>query len=165
MVSQLKQELQSLQVITNYPGGILIIESPHIAHSHWCVCSSLPVVYIQVMLSQADAQSVHRHYEETLSGVRDKATYASRQLSMAAMAADQSIRYIDHLFYQGDPLSPDNAGRPRHSVPGLLFFLWRPSFIVSQPVRMCKRWGTSPLNTPNCTIHNRTRLAFFGVQL
>ena len=46
----------------------------------------------QVQFSQADAQSVHRHYEETLSGVRDKATYASRQLSMAAMAADQSIR-------------------------------------------------------------------------
>jgi transcriptional regulator NrdR family protein len=60
MVSQLKQELQS----------------------------------IQVHLSQADAQSVHRHYEETLSGVRDKATYASRQLSMAAMAADQSIREL-----------------------------------------------------------------------
>ena len=47
---------------------------------------------MQVQLSQADAQSVHRHYEELLSGVRDKASFASRQLSVAAMAADQSIR-------------------------------------------------------------------------
>ena len=47
---------------------------------------------MQAQLSHADAQSVHRHYEEVLSGVRDKATYASRQLSMASMAADQSIR-------------------------------------------------------------------------
>ena len=53
---------------------------------------SLSLTVAQVQLSQADAQSVHRRYEETLSGVRDKATYASRQLSMAAMAADQSIK-------------------------------------------------------------------------
>jgi chromosome segregation ATPase len=49
---------------------------------------------LQTQLSQADAQSVHRHYEELLSGVRDKATFASRQLSMASMAADQSIREL-----------------------------------------------------------------------
>ena len=58
-----------------------------IRHAHVSLC-----VGMQVQLSQADAQSVHRHYEELLSGVRDKASFASRQLSVAAMAADQSIR-------------------------------------------------------------------------
>lgn len=53
-------------------------------------CSLFP----QAQLRQADAQSVHQHYEEVLSGVRAKATYASRQLSMASMAANQSLRYI-----------------------------------------------------------------------
>ena len=60
---------------------------------HPCPC----IPYIQAQLSQADTQSVHKHYEELLSGVRDKATFSSRQLSMAAMAADQSIRCV--IYY------------------------------------------------------------------
>ena len=60
---------------------------------------SLHLSLTQTQLSQADAQSVHRHYEEVLSGVRDKATFASRQLSMASMAADQSIRLVSALMY------------------------------------------------------------------
>ena len=57
------------------------------------------VLLTQAQLSQSDAQSVHRHYEELLSGVRDKATYASRQLTMASMSADQSIRYYNTCIY------------------------------------------------------------------
>lgn len=82
---------------------------PHTALSHSCTCHQfllLGVVVLchliliscssfpQAQLRQADAQSVHQHYEEVLSGVRAKATYASKQLLMASMAANQSLRYI-----------------------------------------------------------------------
>ena len=46
----------------------------------------------QSRLAQSTPESVHQHYEEMLSGVREKANYSSQQLVLAAQMADQSIR-------------------------------------------------------------------------
>ena len=72
----------------------LDVASCHLSHKD----CSIPVYWFdlsqlfQSRLAQSTPESVHQHYEEMLSGVREKANYSSQQLVLAAQMADQSIR-------------------------------------------------------------------------
>ncbi len=114
IIAQLKQEVQSLQVtyILGRGGsgdGRVRDEGAERREGEGCrgreegvgregkggkevagVCDRLFVS--QTQLTQASPQSVHQHYEEILRGVREKATFASQNLSAAAAKADHSIR-------------------------------------------------------------------------